>query len=1213
MTFDTLEEIRAFQESAKPRGYGNFSEWYQDHALRKSPSFGGRQSPLNPGVGLMGHLNTDSRAPAGPPASRRNGGNLEPFFGTRAFNPAKTNSQYAQPVDQPPPYIDDVDMASVWYSPFQPVWPFGPPYINRPRDWNYQVGYNMQFIQPRMELYGMLRGMRSSWGVLSTLIETRKDQLMRLPYTIQRKDKPRGTSKAVAAANKFFKKPDQQFTYGQWARLLLDDLLVIDAPSIYKHRNLGGHLIRAERVDGATIFPLIDDAGRRPESVWTVGEDGIQYSKRQPAFQQIIYGLPMVNMSEDELTYAMMRPRPDLPVFGYCFSPDTEILTIDGWKNITEVTAADELATRNTNHLIEYHRPKALVQRPFAGELVHLHGKCLDLLVTPEHRILLAKRSRLSDSGMVEFVKTAEQIVSSKGSEWRIPLTAQWENSGWSREIETKVFGGAIERQRHIEERNKEIVTLHEAGNTQQVIGNVVGLTQTAISHILQGKHNYDAPANWQEDIELSGDDYCALMGMWLSEGHCHQDGIHISQNRRGTSFAPFNDALVKAFGSKVRYETRGDGGTFVISSRALRDHFRQFGHSHEKFVPDDIMKAPPRQIEIFWHYYWLGDGFADSDRIATTSRRMADQLVELAMKRGFSASMSIRAPKDAYIKGRLIKAENCNPLYIVSVRKTEYTDFNVSTVPYVGTTYCVSVPNETVYVRRNGLPCWTMNSPVEQIFNELLEAIRKTFYQLEFWRSGSMPELIVTVPDTWSPRQIAMFQAHFDALLSGQLSLKSKVRFLPGGMKPFDIKNASGESLWSERDEMLIRLACFALSIAPTPFVKQTNRGTAQNAQQVAQEEGLYPLMAYWKDDIMDPLLEAQGFDDIEFVFLPRPEVDLLKQAQIHQIKINSGEMTRDEARVESGEEPYADGIGAVPTVAIGAAVVPLENVISGEAMIPGTPTPAAGAQPADLRDRNAPEQGGARQSPADPAHSTPQPQPRPAPSRAMRKISQGDVDAAAAEADTTPSDPRKKNGNYRKGHLRLHGLSISIENARGSKREEKDALGRKRGAKMPAAYGYIRGTVGADGDQVDVYVGKHPELETVFIIDQDKFDPDGVDKGFDEHKVMLGFKSLKSAAKAYLKSHFDGLGHERCAAITRLSLRELKDWLKNGDMKKPISEQGVGAVVARRGADSLIKIDTISTSTNLLSYPQPKRKRGKKSRRRQLGRDMGPRWLTL
>ena len=82
-------------------------------------------------------------------------------------------------------------------------------------------------------------------------------------------------------------------------------------------RDLGGKLRNAQVLDGATIFPLIDDSGRRPDSIVDVSPDGVVYERRQPAFQQIIYGLPMINLSEDELIYGMMRPRPELPMFGY--------------------------------------------------------------------------------------------------------------------------------------------------------------------------------------------------------------------------------------------------------------------------------------------------------------------------------------------------------------------------------------------------------------------------------------------------------------------------------------------------------------------------------------------------------------------------------------------------------------------------------------------------------------------------------------------------------------------------------------------------------------------------------------------------------------------------------------------------------------------------------------------------------------------------------
>jgi hypothetical protein len=534
---------------------------------------------------------------------------------------------------------------------------------------------------------------------------------------------------------------------------------------------------------------------------------------------------------------------------------------------------------------------------------------------------------------------------------------------------------------------------------------------------------------------------------------------------------------------------------------------------------------------------------------------------------------------------------------------------------------------DELIYAMSNPRPELPMfgYSAVEQILTEATEAIRKTFYQLEFWRAGSMPELIVTVPDVWTPRQIATFQAHFDALLSGQLTLKSKVRFVPGGMKPFDIKNASGQTLWSERDELLVRLCCYAFSVSPTPFVKQTNRATANQAQETAQEEGLYPLMSYWKDDIMDTIIQDKfGYHDIEFIFLPRMSPDQEKQSRIYDMAVKEGWRTRNEVRAELGLEPVPDG--DYLTVTTGASVLRLDQIISGEAMMPGQPAPQGPAKPSSGSNQSnlpvkgpgrAPGLGAAPPKPSPPkpsskpgADPSPVHSPEPAP---IHKIDAGGIADAADDADRKPTPLKLRNGNYKKGHFSYKGLPITIENAKGSKRGEKDRFGIDRQIKMPSAYGYIRGTMGADKQQVDCYFGKHPECNTVWVIDQDSFDPEGGDKGFDEHKVMLAYKDWPRAVKDYLRSHFDGHGHERLAAISEVSYDELKDWLKHGDMHRPISEQGVGHVVARRGVgNGITKADTISQATGLLWYDQtlavPKKKRKKKR-----GLRSGPRWLAL
>ena len=68
--------------------------------------------------------------------------------------------------------------------------------------------------------------------------------------------------------------------------------------------------------------------------------------------------------------------------------------------------------------------------------------------------------------------------------------------------------------------------------------------------------------------------------------------------------------------------------------------------------------------------------------------------------------------------------------------------------------------------------------------------------------------------------------------------------------------------------------------------------------------------------------------------------------------------------------------------------------------------------------------------------------------------------VAAAEAATETAPSDAQKEAGNYKKGHVRINGYDISIENPRGSVRSGTDADGKKWSVTMNNTYGYIKGT---------------------------------------------------------------------------------------------------------------------------------------------------------
>ena len=152
--------------------------------------------------------------------------------------------------------------------------------------------------------------------------------------------------------------------------------------------------------------------------------------------------------------------------------------------------------------------------------------------------------------------------------------------------------------------------------------------------------------------------------------------------------------------------------------------------------------------------------------------------------------------------------------------------------------------------------------------------------------------------------------------------------------------------------------------------------------------------------------------------------------------------------------------------------------------------------------------------------------------------------------KVNTNPSEAQKEAGNYKKGHVKINGFDVSIEQPVGSVRSGKDASGKEWSQVMNNTYGYIRGTESVDGDHIDVFLGPDMNSDMVYVVDQVN-----TDGSFDEHKVMMGFSSLEDARSAYLSNYeegWQGLGN-----ITGVALDEFKKWIDSSIRKtKPFSD---------------------------------------------------------
>jgi len=166
-------------------------------------------------------------------------------------------------------------------------------------------------------------------------------------------------------------------------------------------------------------------------------------------------------------------------------------------------------------------------------------------------------------------------------------------------------------------------------------------------------------------------------------------------------------------------------------------------------------------------------------------------------------------------------------------------------------------------------------------------------------------------------------------------------------------------------------------------------------------------------------------------------------------------------------------------------------------------------------------------------------------------------------AHAHRSPSPAQIASQNFKMGHLDFHGIDITIENEKGSIRRGTTKEGKKWESVLTCPYGYIRSAAGGksgervrpkaiDGDHLDVFVGPNKSSELVVAIDQ------YLGGKYDESKFVLGCDSEDEGVRLYRSNYQRGWPEMPSTTCTRA---QFKEWLKDGDHKKPFAGQMVKA----------------------------------------------------
>lgn len=194
-----------------------------------------------------------------------------------------------------------------WYSPMQPVAPVAPA-GTEPKGFQFWAGQNLNYTpRPDAEFTAADLKTFAAYDLVRVIIENVKDVICQTPWEIHVKKKPgekkrdhqtrEAADPIIAKLTEFFECPDGENMWPDWVRPLIEDMLVIDAASVLLRKTMKGDIAELRVIRGESITRYIDENGYTPKAP-------------SPAYAQNWWGLPLVDLTVDQLVY---KPRNIVP------------------------------------------------------------------------------------------------------------------------------------------------------------------------------------------------------------------------------------------------------------------------------------------------------------------------------------------------------------------------------------------------------------------------------------------------------------------------------------------------------------------------------------------------------------------------------------------------------------------------------------------------------------------------------------------------------------------------------------------------------------------------------------------------------------------------------------------------------------------------------------------------------------------------------------
>ncbi len=436
-----------------------------------------------------------------------------------------------------------------------------------------------------------------------------------------------------------------------------------------------------------------------------------------------------------------------------CFTGDTLVVTPTGIKNIKEFRVGDQVVNVNPETLeVEVDKVVAVQAYQYNGDIYHFQDKrFVDLMVTPNHRLLTVDRRRSSRSGAMfrsaEEVRDLANVAIPKlraglrrdSANRKVSLLKVAQECGafasfyppsgvrlidWFRTLQPELQMKTREHGRvrklgtqptwEIAVKNRQSRYELPAYAVEEVD---VDAVEAAGGRVMLGEsHSRQVPARY-----VAGD-LASLCGWFVSEGNPHAtpmkvyasgrvrgktSGITISQgfgkgNAMGTHYRVEIQGLLGRLGLKSIQDS-GRNKYFKVSSSILNRWMLSQcyveGQDHDaaaKRIPDFVFESSETLREFLASAY-KGDGNKRGVRYSTVSTRLAHDMVVLLSLLGYKARLTYESESRIY---RIVFKNVSSKLTYSGQEKRK----RLKILPFEGTVYCVTTErNHTVIAGRNG------------------------------------------------------------------------------------------------------------------------------------------------------------------------------------------------------------------------------------------------------------------------------------------------------------------------------------------------------------------------------------------------------------------------------------------------------------------------------------------------------------------------------